>query len=76
MRADASVPAAIPYRTLEIALGAAHYMCLNDTSKLFINTAYVLALNENSRIDYEENFSLPLRNSGDLAFGIGYEFKG
>lgn len=75
LRADTDVPATVKYKAVELAIGARHYLYLNQNSKLFVNAAYVLAFGINSKIDYNNGFSLELTNGNNSAFGIGYNYK-
>lgn len=75
IRADDRVIGDVNYRTIEISLGARHYMFLNASSKIFMNATYVAGFSGNSRIDYTGGFTYPLLNSSNIALGAGYKFK-
>jgi len=69
------VSVAIDYQAIEMAMGARHYMYLNDTSKIFINAGFVLAFSDNSKINYGNGSYLDLERSSNAAFGIGYNYN-
>lgn len=65
----------VKYTSVNIPIGARHYMFLNDKSKLFINAAYVLGINSgDSYLEYKSNFTtkLDIGNFPNLSLGAGY----
>lgn len=70
-----SIIASVNYNSIELSMGARHYMYLNDTSKIFVNAAYVLALSGNSKIEYSRGSDIALYKSSNAAFGVGYNYK-
>lgn len=68
----------IIYKTLEVPIGIKHYFYLNQESKIFINTSYVLIFDLNSKVDFEYEYSRDLeftKRKTNIAFGVGYCFK-
>jgi len=63
------------YKSVELLLGLRHYLFLNKNSKIFMNAAYVLDFNTNSKIDFKTQMDEEIRQSNYLALGIGYKYK-
>jgi len=64
----------VNYRYIELPIGARHYFYLNNDSKLFLNTAFVLDFDFNSEIEFERSQDLEILGIGNLALGIGYNY--
>ncbi len=68
---------------IDVPLGARHYMFLNDTSKIFINAAYVLTLpmgNSNISFMYDVPNAIPsskleISRSANFSVGAGFAYK-
>ncbi|WP_083817715.1 outer membrane beta-barrel protein [Lacinutrix sp. 5H-3-7-4] len=80
LNSQTSDPTSIKYNSIEIAVGARHYMYLNQNSKLFIDASgYVNLVNDNNitlkatgtQVDINSDFKTPLR----LGLGLGYKYK-
>jgi hypothetical protein len=72
--------AKVKYTSIQIPIGIRHYMFLNQTSKIFINVAYVFDAGSKTNITYTEitNKSTREYESGsgsNFALGLGYNFK-
>lgn len=65
----------VDYKSIELSLGLRHYFFLNNNSKIFINGLYIIDLNMNSKIDFENTTNLTIKTDGNLAFGIGYNYN-
>lgn len=67
------------YSSIDCPIGLRYYMFLNEQSKLFVNTSYILSLvlsNKLESVDNSELISLTEpRNNSTLAFGGGYKWK-
>lgn len=71
----------VTYSSLEIGVGAKHYMFLNSRSKFFITASYVADIKINSRIIFLDtglNMDPELTSfdfRGNLVLGLGYNFE-
>jgi len=60
------------YTFLEIPLGARYYMFLNQKNKLFINAAYVLAIESGDNFIKRDRSNFKISNNSNFAIGMGY----
>ncbi|MEW7290715.1 tRNA modification GTPase [Aquimarina sp. 2304DJ70-9] len=74
----------IESKSIEIPIGIRHYMFISNSSSIFINAAYVVDLALDSKVNIIENFTdvdiirpteLGVKSKGNIAFGIGYNYK-
>jgi len=63
------------YKSIEIPIGLRHYFYLKKDSKIYMNATYALDFNSNSKIDFETQNDLDIRQSHYLALGFGYKYK-
>lgn len=63
------------YKSIEIPIGLRYYFYLKKDSKIYINATYALDFNSNSKIDFETQNDLDIRQSNYLALGFGYKYK-
>ena len=68
----------VDYSSIEIPLGLRHYFFLNNSSKIFINTSYIVDLSLKSSIEFTRNDgsklnSLNIKTRPNIGFGIGYK---
>jgi len=62
------------YTSIELPIGIRHYFFLNENSKFFINSSFIIDLNSNnSKIVFESGTDLEIRTINNLAFGLGYK---
>lgn len=71
----------VQYSSLEIPLAVRHYFFLNPESKIFVNAGYVVDLSLRSTLTLKRNNGTSLNDldfdsRNNIAFGIGYKFKG
>ncbi|HEA28943.1 MAG TPA: tRNA modification GTPase [Leeuwenhoekiella sp.] len=62
------------YKSIELPLGVRHYFFLNDTSKLFVNAAFVLDFSLNSTITYRDRVQLDTKSRNNIALGAGFKY--
>tara|TARA_R110002073_G_scaffold40547_1_gene114868 strand:+ start:72677 stop:73897 length:1221 start_codon:yes stop_codon:yes gene_type:complete len=66
----------LKYNSIEIPIGIRHSIFLNNNSKLFLNTSFVLDFaSRSSEVDFEFSTDLKLRTKYNLGFGVGYKSK-
>ena len=68
--------ATVKYTSIEVPVGIRHYFFLNDTSKIFVNGAFVFDFNGKDKVTYTRAANLDIDTIGNLAFGLGYNYKG
>ncbi|WP_125720285.1 porin family protein [Flavobacterium ustbae] len=72
--------AKIIYNTIELPVGFRYYMFVNDKSKFFANTQYVIMQAVNSTLHFEgnkyKNSERQILPNSSLFFGAGYNFRG
>lgn len=66
----------VTYSSIQIPVGVRHYLFLNDSSKIFINAAFVYDFVSDSVIDWEvaPTRDRDFRTRSNLAFGVGYKY--
>lgn len=64
----------VNYKSFEINAGLRHYLYLNDKSKFFITCKYVIALPQDSKINFEYSNDLNLSRSTNINCGLGYKY--
>ncbi len=63
-------------KSFTLPVGIRHYFFINNESKVFVNGSYVMGLSLDSKIDFDNGEDLEIKvNKGNLAFGVGYNFK-
>jgi hypothetical protein len=73
--------AVVKYSAIEIPLGLRHYFFLNQSSKIFVNAAYVATVSLSGKAEFTNtqhanaNNSVDLSGRGNLALGVGYSYK-
>lgn len=72
--------AKVTYNSIELPVGLRHYFYLNNTSKIFINAAYVFNFDNDAkyeliRDDLRVNDVLEINPSGNIALGAGYKYE-
>jgi len=66
----------VEYNVIELPTGVRHYFYLNDTSKIFLNAAYVLNFTiGNSQVQFGSQDPLEIERTAHLAFGGGFGYK-
>lgn len=68
----------VDYKQLELSFGVRHYLFLNDSSKLYVNLGYALALPINASIEFNQTFvpgDSEIKKAGYLFGGIGFSYK-
>jgi hypothetical protein len=63
------------YESVELQIGARHYMFVNKSNSLFFNLLYNIDLVNNSVIDYEPGLDLEINTGGNIGIGIGHNWK-
>lgn len=63
----------VDYKSLELPIGLRYYFFLNNNSKIFINTSFILDFASNSTVSYSTGAELEITNSPNLGFGLGYK---
>jgi len=68
------------YNAIEFPIGFRHYMFLNDNSKFFINTQFIIEYSFNSKATFETYINVPstemeIRPKPSIVFGLGYKYK-
>jgi hypothetical protein len=63
------------YNSIEVPIGIRHYLFLNETSKIFINIAYVFGVLGKTTLEYSDNTSVESLSRNNLAVGFGYNLK-
>ncbi len=72
----------VNYQSIELPVGFRYYSFLNNESKVFVDVLFVLDFSFNSSIKYtrpDETLlfdSMDINSRNNLAFGIGYNYKG
>ncbi|MFV8225633.1 autotransporter outer membrane beta-barrel domain-containing protein [Christiangramia aquimixticola] len=75
------VDALVEYTSIEIPLGARHYIFLNEKSAVFANVAYVIDIDSGSEVEFKRSFNgstvnkQELSTEANLALGVGYNYK-
>lgn len=71
------VNASADYSVIEFPFGIRHYMYINDTSRLFLNGAFVISNDLSDVIDYSPDrfLDLEIRTQLTYYFGLGYDFN-
>jgi hypothetical protein len=64
----------VDYKSVELPLGVRHYFYLNETSKLFVNVAYVIDFQLKSAIKRERS-ELEIDSGNNIIFGAGYKYN-
>lgn len=65
----------IDYTSIELPIGIRYYFFLNETSRLFINGAFIFDFTLNAKMSYSNNFDdLEVATPENFAFGAGYAF--
>ena len=64
----------VNYKSIELAVGVRHYLFLGEQSKLFLNGSFVIDFPKNSNVKYDRVTDLDITSSGNLAFGVGYQY--
>ncbi len=62
----------INYTNIGIPIGIRHYLFLNKKSKLFINGEYVINVNSESQITFDNQDIIDINSRYNIALGIGY----
>lgn len=63
-------------KSITLPVGIRHYFFINNKSKVFVNGSYVMGISLDSKIDFDNGEDLEIKtNKGNLAFGVGYNFK-
>lgn len=70
------VTASVDYSSIEVPFGVRHYSFLSDNSRLFLNVAYIFDFSLESKINYSTSVNYESETDGNLAIGIGYNYKG
>lgn len=65
----------VDYSSIEIPIGIRHYFFLNNTSKIFVNAAYVIDVAGKSHFDFYNNKKLDSSAGKNFALGMGYSYK-
>lgn len=65
----------IDYKRIDIALGIRHSFFLNPTSKIYLNLHYVYGIDLSSKIRIGEQELYDINGTGNIATGIGYQYK-
>ena len=68
--------ATVKYTSVEVPVGIRHYFFLNDNSRIFVNGAFVFDFNGKDKVIYTRSANLDIDTIGNLAFGLGYNYKG
>ncbi len=63
------------YKSIEIPVGFRYYFYQNSESQLFLNIAYAIDINNNSKIDFETQNDIEMKSSDYMVLGIGYKFQ-
>ena len=69
------IDVSVNYNYVELALGARHYMFLNNNSKIFFNISYVMDIVNNSSIVFSTNTRDELPKDNVIGLGVGYRYK-
>lgn len=64
----------VDYKSIEVPFGVRYYFFLNNKSKIFLNAAYIMDLELNSKLkmDFTE---IKIDSGSNLAFGVGYKYN-
>jgi len=78
-KSEASLPTldvTVNYQSIELPIGVRHYFFLNEQSKIFLNSAFVIDFNSSkSIVDFSSSApDLEIKSKINFAFGIGYKF--
>lgn len=65
----------VDYKSVEIPLALRYYAFLDDNNKLYLNMAYILAFDLNSKISFDIYPDLDISTRNNLMFGIGFNHK-
>ncbi len=65
----------VDYSSIELPVGIRHYFYLNNSSKIFVNTLYVIDFTSNSKVDFENQRDVEIKGSNYFAVGVGYNYK-
>lgn len=79
---DINYIATVDHTSIELPIGIRHYFLINPSSKIFINTAFVFDVPNNSTIDFDNRENLfngqrkiDFRASTHILLGCGYSYK-
>lgn len=63
------------YTSIELNIGIRHYIFINDKAKIFLNGGYMHDRIVNSEIDFSFAENPEIRPSGNIAFGVGFNYN-
>ncbi len=64
----------LDYKSIELVLGARHYLFLNESNRIFLNVAYVIDIALDSKFDFGHRPDLGIRLGNNPAVGAGAYF--
>lgn len=65
----------VNYKSIELPIGVRYYLFLNENSKIYLNSSYVIDFDLNSEISSVSGRWAEITSSPNWAFGLGYNQK-
>lgn len=70
-----SVSVKVNYKSVELPIGIRYYSFLNQKSKVFVDAAIIIDLNNNSTIEFDSSSDFKISSKENFAIGVGYKYN-